>query len=549
VGTEGISLDAALICEQLFLKGAGGKSGTRHELEAMADEQKSKSEATPSDEQDNAKGDRKPVFEDETPVETTHDITIGDRTLHYRVTAGRLPLKNHSQDKPETEAQVFFTYYALQNDSTGDSEKKKKKDLAPPATADRPLTFAFNGGPGSASVWLHLGALGPQCVVLNPDGSLPPPPYRLQPNSDTWLTETDLVFIDPVGTGYSRAKDDETAKKYYEVDGDIASIAEFVRLFLTRYQRWASPLFLAGESYGTTRGAGLAGYLMDRGIAFTGILLISSVLSLQTIRFQPGNDLPFALYLPAYTATAWYHKRLEGDLQARDLTDVLREAEAFAFGPYSSALMQGDRLPADQRADVIRDVARFTGLSEKYVEQRDLRIEHWRFCKELLRSEGVTVGRIDSRLTARESNNAGEMPSFDSSMLNPVFTAGINDYLGRTLGYKTDLPYAVAGDGVNGQWKWANGSFTETATPLAKALAKNPHLRVLFTCGYYDLATPYSAAEYTANHLGIDPAYRENLSFTYYPAGHMMYIEQESRAQLRRDVADFIRGEKQTSPK
>ena len=308
---------------------------------------------------------------------------------------GRLPLKNQSQDKPDIDAQVFFTYYARETEQP---------------VGERPLTFAFNGGPGSASVWLHLGGLGPQRVVLNPDGSLPPPPYRLTPNDHTWLTETDLVFIDPVGTGYSRAKDEETAKKYYDVDGDIASLGEFIRLFLTRQKRWASPLFLAGESYGTTRGAGLAGYLIDRGIAFAGIILISTVLSMQTLRFQPGNELPFALYLPVYAATAWYHQQLAGDLQSRELPDLLREVEAFAFGPYTLALMQGDRLPDEQRVDVIAKLSRFTGLSETYVKQRDLRIEHWRFCKELLRERGVTVGRIDSRLTAREGNHGGRRP-------------------------------------------------------------------------------------------------------------------------------------------
>ena len=491
----------------------------------MADEQRKESAADTS-ESANGKGDKKPAFFDEKPVETVQELVLADRTLRYKTTVGRLPLKNHAQDKPEIDAQVFFTYYALETDQP---------------TGERPLCFAFNGGPGSASVWLHLGGLGPQRVVLNADGSLPPPPYRLTPNAETWLTDTDLVFIDPVGTGYSRAKDEETAKKYYDVDGDIASIGEFIRLFLTRYERWASPLYLAGESYGTTRGAGLAGYLMDRGIAFAGILLISTVLSMQTIRFAPGNELPFTLYLPVYAATAWYHRQLADDLLVRELPDVLREVEAFAFGDYTLALMQGDRLPEAQRAEICQKIARFTGLSETYIQQRDLRIEHWRFCKELLRSAGVTVGRIDSRLTAREGSLAAEMPSFDSSMLNPPFTAGINDYLNRTLGYKTDLPYAVSGEGVNGQWKWANGAFTETATALAKALAKNPHLRVLFACGYYDLATPYTAAEYTAAHLGIDPAYRKNLSFTYYPSGHMMYIEQESLGQLKRDMADFVR--------
>lgn len=492
----------------------------------MANEQKNETEATAGG-PDSEKKEKKPTFQEEAPIETAQELTLGDRTLRYKATVGRLPIKNHSEDKPEIEAQIFFTYYALETDHP---------------VGDRPLTFAFNGGPGSASVWVHLGGLGPHRVVLNPDGSLPPPPYRLAANPETWLTETDLVFIDPVGTGYSRAKDPETAKKFYDVDGDIGSLSEFIRLFLTRYERWTSPLFLAGESYGTTRGAGMAGHLIDRGIGLAGIIFISTVLSMQTIRFQPGNELPFPLYLPVYTATAWYHKQLADDLLARELPDLLREVEAFAFGPYTFALMQGDRLPAEQRTELIPQIARYTGLSETYVEQRDLRIEHWRFCKELLRGRGVTVGRIDSRLTARENNRGAETPGFDSSMLHPPFTAGINDYLNRTLGYKTDLPYAISGEGVNSQWKWANGTFTETATHLARALAKNPHLRVLFACGYYDLATPYTAAEYTAAHLGIDPQYRKNLSFTYYPSGHMMYIEQASLTQLKQDAAAFLRG-------
>ena len=473
------------------------------------------------------KPDKKPAFRDEKPVETVHEMSAGDQMLRYKAFAGFLPLKNHAPDKPEIDAQIFFTYYALETGS----------DIGA-----RPLTFCFNGGPGSASVWVHLGGLGPKRVVLNADGSLPPLPYRLLDNAQTWLPDTDLVFIDPVGTGYSRAKDEETAKKYYDVQGDIESIGEFIRLFLARYERWASPLYLAGESYGTTRSAGLAGYLIDRGIAFAGIVLISTVLSLQTLDFHPGNELPFALYLPVYAATAWYHKKLAGDLLARELPDLLKEVETFAFGPYTLALMQGDRLPEAQKAEVTQTLARYTGLSETYVTRRDLRIEHWRFCKELLREEGVTVGRIDSRLTAREGNRAGETPDFDSSMLNPPFTAGINDYLSRTLGVQTDLPYRVSGENVNKDWKWENGAFTETATSLARALAKNPHLRVLLTCGYYDLATPYTAAEYSIAHLGIDPAYRKNLSFTYYPAGHMMYIEENSLKQLKTDVAAFIAG-------
>jgi len=491
---------------------ADDKSGTTDEQTASKD-----------------KADKKPVFEDEKAIETSHEITIGERTLKYKATVGRLPLKNYAPDKSEIEAQVFFTYYAAETD----------KPLG-----ERPLTFAFNGGPGSASVWVHLGALGPQRVVISADGTLLPPPYKLEANPHTWLTETDLVFIDPVGTGYSQAKDEETAKKYYDVDGDIASIGEFMRLFLTRYDRWTSPLYIAGESYGTTRGAGLAGYLIDRGIAFAGIIFISTVLSMQTIRFREGNDLPYALYVPAYTATAWYHNQLAPELQARELTELLKEVEEFAFGAYTLALMQGDRLGAEARTDIVNRLAHYTGLSKTYVENRDLRIEHWRFCKELLRDRGVIVGRLDSRLTAREGDKAAEAPDFDASgsHLRPPFTVGINDYLRRSLGYVTDQPYMVSGDNVNGSWKWANGTFTETTTALAAALAKNNHMRVLFTCGYYDLATPYTAAEYTAAHLGIDASLLGNLSFTYYPAGHMMYVEESSLVKLAEDIRVFYAG-------
>lgn len=472
-----------------------------------------------------AKADEKPVFTDEKPVETSHELQVGNRTLRYKATAGRLPIKNA---KGEIDAQVFCVYYALES--------------ATPVE-ERPLTFAFNGGPGSASVWLHLGALGPRRVLLNDDGSLPAPPYKLVPNDQTWLGETDLVFIDPVGTGYSRAKDDETAKKYFGVEGDIECLAEFIRLFLTRNNRWASPLYLAGESYGTTRGAGLAGYLVERGIAFTGLILISTVLGFQAIRFRAGNDLPFALFLPTYAATAHYHGRLAPELQERALPDLLKEVREFALGDYTLALMQGNRMHHDSRAAMAARIARYTGLSEKYVEQCELRIEHWRFCKELLRDEGRIVGRLDSRLTAREGDNAAEGPDFDASnaAIRPPFTASINDYLRRSLGYETDQPYEVSGSTVK-DWKWENGSFTDTGAALASALAKNPHLRVLVTCGYFDLATPFASAEYTAAHLPIDPGLRQNIEFTYYPAGHMMYIEAESLKRFTADVRVFYGG-------
>ena len=320
-----------------------------------------------------------------------HEITIDGKTLRYKATVGRIPIKNAKTT--EIEAQVFCTYYALETDTP---------------VEQRPLTFAFNGGPGSASVWVHMGALGPKRVALNDDGSLPLAPYKLVENPHTWLPETDLLFIDPVGTGFSRAKDDETGKKFWGVEGDIDGMYEFCRLFLTRYNRWASPLYLAGESYGTTRSAAMAAHFVDHGIAFVGIILISTVLTFQTIRFTQGNDLPFALYLPTYAATARYHKKLAPELMAQDFDGLLNEVRAFATGEYTLALTQGTSMPDDQFDAIVAKVARYTGLSERYVRQRNLRIEHWRFCKELLRDEGIIVGRFDSRLTAKDANNAAE---------------------------------------------------------------------------------------------------------------------------------------------
>ncbi len=468
--------------------------------------------------------DKKPdLLADADPIVTQHEIVLDGRTLRYRATTGRLPIKN---DKGETEAQIFFIAYT--------------KDGADATT--RPLLFAFNGGPGSASVWLHLGALGPKRATHTATGDLPAPPYGVEDNPFTWLDQADIVFVDPVGTGYSRAKDDETAKKFWSVDGDIASLTELIRLYLTRYDRWRSPLYLAGESYGTTRGAGLAGALIEKGIALSGLLLVSSVLNFQTIVFGPGNDLPYALFLPSYTAAAWYHRALSPALQRRALPRLLREVEAFAAGEYALALMQGDRLSAAHRTRIAQSLARYTGLSEEYVRLSDLRIHQWRFSKELLRRKGITIGRLDSRLTGREGSGVAESPEFDPSMaaIRPPYTAAMGDYVRRTLGYVTDQPYEILG-GLYQKWDWGKqNGYTDTAHHLAAALAKNPHLRVFVASGYYDLATPYFATEYTLSHLGIDPALKGNISVAYYDAGHMMYIESGSLEKLKRDVAAFI---------
>jgi carboxypeptidase C (cathepsin A) len=468
----------------------------------------------------------KPTEKEEAPVVTKHELRLASgRVLRYSVTTGLMPLKG---DAGEVEARVFFMAYTLER--TGGPET-------------RPLMFSFNGGPGSSSVWLHLGALGPKRVKMRTDGAMPSPPYRLVDNEHTWLDDTDLVFIDPVGTGYSRPTKPELGKKFWGVQGDIESVGEFIRLYLTRHERWGSPLFLVGESYGTTRAAGLAGHLVERGIAFNGILLVSSILNFQTARFTRGNDLPYPLFLPTYAATAWYHKKLSAELQAKPVAEFLREVEAFAGSEYPAALQQGDRMSAAERQAVVKRLARYTGLSETYLDEADLRIEIQRFCKELLRHERRSVGRLDSRFQGTDASAVAERPEFDPSMtaIRPPYTATFNDYVRRSLGYKSDTVYHILGGGIGSPWDFGSqNGFADTSEALRSAFAKNPDMRVFVANGYYDLATPYFATAYTLSHMGLDETQRTRISTAYYEAGHMMYIHEGELAQLKRDVAKFI---------
>jgi carboxypeptidase C (cathepsin A) len=471
-----------------------------------------------------AKPSASPVDGPETPVVTRHEWRAGGRALKYTATTGFLPIRN---PQGEVEAHVFFIAYTL--DGVTDP-------------ASRPLTISFNGGPGSSSVWLHLGALGPKRVVMKDDGGMPAPPYRLVDNEATWLDQTDLVFVDPVGTGYSRPAKPELGTKFWGVQGDIQSVGEFIRLYITRYGRWASPLFMVGESYGTTRAAGLAGHLVERGIAFNGILLVSSILNFQTARFTVGNDLPYVLFLPTYTATAFHHKRLAPELQ-RDLAATLKEVEAWASGDYTVALARGAGLTGPARAAIAEKLARYTGLSREYVERANLRIEIQRFCKELLRSEGRTVGRLDSRFSGVDRSAVDERPDFDPSMtaIRPPYTAALNDLVRRTLGFQSDMPYHILGGGI-GTWDWGSSGagFTDTGDALREAFVKNPHMRVFVGSGYFDLATPYFATEYTLDHLGLPPDLATRITRRYYRAGHMMYIDLAELAALRKDVAQFF---------
>lgn len=457
------------------------------------------------------------------PVAKKHSITRDGKSLVYTTTTGRLPLRNA---QGEVEAHIFFIAYTLDN---------------PPAK--RPVMFSFNGGPGSASVWLHMGVLGPKIVKMGPEGSYPAPPFELVDNPHTFLPFTDMVFIDPVGTGYSRAARPDLGKKFFGVQGDISSVGDFIREWLTRYQRWQSPLYMIGESYGTFRAAGVAGYLVEHGVAFNGICLVSSILNYQTVRFLPGNDLPYSLYLPTYTAIAWYHKKLGPTLQA-DFKAALREAEEYAGGEYNVVLAKGDRLTPAERARALDKLHRLTGLDKGFLDRNDLRIEIHRFTKELLRDRGQTVGRLDGRLTGIEGRNDDDTPGFDPSMtaIRAPYTAVFNDYVRRDLGYESDLEYYILGGGT-GPWDFGqsgNNRFAETADALRQAFAKNPYLRVYIGSGYYDLATPYFATEYTFSHMGLPAVYKPRITSKMFPAGHMFYSHLPSLAGLAADINAFV---------
>jgi carboxypeptidase C (cathepsin A) len=458
-------------------------------------------------------------------VTTEQVITIEGGELRYIAIAGTLAMKDEA-GKPK--ASIFFIAYLKQ----GVTDATR-----------RPLTFSFNGGPGSSSIWLHLGLLGPRRVLSGDTDQVMPPPYRLADNEHTLLATSDLVFIDPVSTGYSRAAQGEEAKQFHGLEKDMESVGEFIRLFVTRYKRWLSPKFLIGESYGTTRAAALAGHLQERhGLYLNGIMLVSSVLDFSTILFNPGHDLPHLLYLPSFAATAWYHGKSDPAYRG-DLPRLLREVEAFALGDYALALLQGAALDPAERARIVERLALYTGLTPAYIEQTNLRIEIMRFCKELLREGRRTVGRLDSRFQGIDRDAAGEQPERDpsySAILGP-YAGAFNAYIREELGFVSDLPYEVL-TSLYETWDYGKhqNKFVNVAESLRTATAQNPHLQVLVANGYFDLATPYFATEYTFNHLELDPPLRDNIQMTYYEAGHMMYVHEPSLAQLGRDLAGFV---------
>lgn len=465
-------------------------------------------------------------------VQTRHSVVIGGQEVKYTVTAGTMVMKEETVDREKEaegekpRAQVFFVAY------TKDDVDDKSK---------RPITFSFNGGPGSSSVWLHLGTLGPRRVVLEFDGNLPRPPFQLADNEFSILDETDLVFIDPISTGYSRPVEGHKPKDWHGFKKDIESVGDFIRLYTTRYGRWLSPKFLAGESYGTTRAAGLSGYLQERhGMYLNGLMLISAVLDFTTIDFQVNNDLPYIMFLPGYAATAWYH----GALRVRKpLQKLLAEVEKFAQGEYAAALLKGDSLSKRERALVVEKMARYTGLSVDFIERSNLRINDQHFFKELLRSRGQTVGRLDSRFTGVDRLGVTHHPEYDPLLTNVLgpYTAAFYDYVRNELKYETDIRYEILSEFVH-PWSYAEfeGRYVHVGETLRSAMTYNPHLKVFVANGYFDLGTPYFATEYTFNHLGLDESVRGNVSMEYYEAGHMMYIHLPSLEALKRDLAEFI---------
>jgi len=457
----------------------------------------------------------------ETRSVTEGEVTIGGQKVAYTATAGTLPLTKADGEK---RASVFYISYERKN--AGEAGK-------------RPVTFCFNGGPGSSSVWLHLGAFGPKRVVMPPGGvTAPLPPFQLTPNEHSLLDATDLVFIDPVSTGFSRATKPDEARQFHGYTEDLEAVGEFIRRYVSRNNRWSSPKFLAGESYGGLRAAGLAGHLQERyGMYLNGIAVVSGVVDFKTLSPDAGNDVPYLAYLSSMTATAHYHKKLPADLQQGDVRTAVQLASSYAQGDYAAALLRGHTLPADTKSEVAAQLARLTGLPADLWMREQLRISPNTFRRKLLEADNKVVGRFDARAVADASSE--EDPSY--SNVYGVFATQLNAYVRGELKYDSDLAYEVLTRDVH-PWSYAgfSGRYVSSAGALGEAMTNNPGLRVFVACGHYDLATPAGGIEHTINHLPTDPARLASVSFGYYEGGHMMYSNLDSLARLNADLRAFV---------
>ena len=462
---------------------------------------------------------------------TDHVAHIGNQSIPYKATAATIMLKN---EKEEPTALVYFTAYT----------RSDVKDLS-----QRPIAFVYNGGPGSSSLWLHMGSFSPKRVQFTDAQANPAGPYKLNDNPYCLLDKTDLVFIDPVGTGFSHAVGKSQDKDFWGVDEDVKSLAQMINSYISRNDRWNSPKFLIGESYGTFRSAALSNYLQNSdGMYFNGIVLISSVLDLGTISFNPGEDMPYAFYLPSYAATAWYHKMLKD--RPADLKPFIEEARTFALGEYLTALNKGEKLSAAEKADIAKKISHFTGLSEDYIIKGDIRISLPQFMKELQRSRGLTTGRLDARFSGFSYDLLGEYAEFDpqDTAITGPFTAVFNNYVRTELKFGQDKVYKGSSGPANQQWNWkhdAGQNFGFPGSPnvegdLIQAMLINPHLKIQIENGLFDLATPFFATEFTVDHLGLPEKLQKNIDLQYYDAGHMMYVREDDLAKLKTNVAAFI---------
>ncbi len=459
---------------------------------------------------------------------TDHAIVVDGTTIDYRATAGYMPVRGESD---KVVADIFYVAY-------------ERQDRTSPA-ADRPITFVFNGGPGSSAVWLHMGGVGPKRALLANDGTALPLSDKLVDNEYTWLEFTDLVFVDPVGSGFSRAAAGINARQFYEVQKDIELASDFVRSFVTQHERWLSPQYIAGESYGTTRAAGMARYLQDHeGLYVDGLVFLSSALNMGAISFDPGNDLPCILSVPSYMASASYHgKRVERS--SRDFEKTEEKVKAWALEEYISALAKGSSLREPEFRQIAGKLAEYTGLPEEVVAGDRLRISNGDFVQELLRSQGRTLGVLDSRVMVsnfQSSRRAWTDPSF--FLVQGPFVAAFNSYVRSELAFKTDLTYVFLSEQANRAWNWgeAKRGYLNVAPTLAEAMNLDNRLRVFNAAGYYDLATPYFSQEYVLNHLSLAPSLRGNITFKLYYAGHQIYTSTDALRQLTSDVRAFMAG-------